>query len=131
MKILLLCIVLGGVWASYLFFTAARRRAKRSLALARPIPDEWVEILQNNLPPHASLPPEMRKELHQHILLFLADKSFEGCGGLEITDEIRVTIAAQACLLLLNRENSCYPKLRTVVVYPTTYVAGGKGVVRR
>ena len=59
--------------------------------------------------------------------IFLLEKSFEGCGGLTITDEIRVTIAAQACMLLLNRKEGCYPKLYSVLVYPSTYVAGGKG----
>ena len=41
--------------------------------------------------------------------IFVAEKTFEGCGGLAITDEIKVTIAAQACLLLLHRETEYYP----------------------
>ena len=48
---------------------------------------------------------------------------FEGCGGLELTDEIKVTIAAQACLLLLHRETDYYPRLITILVYPHAYVA--------
>ncbi|MCA9311777.1 MAG: zinc-dependent peptidase, partial [Phycisphaerales bacterium] len=44
-----------------------------------------------------------------------------GCGGLEITDEIRVTIAAQAAVLLLGRETGFYPGLRTILVYPSAY----------
>ena len=55
--------------------------------------------------------------------MFLAEKKFEGCGGLEITDEIRVTIAAQACLLLLHREPHYYPRLVSILVYPHPYVA--------
>ena len=51
---------------------------------------------------------------------------FEGCGGLELTDEMRVLIAAQACLLLLNRPAAVYPRLKTILVYPSTYVAGGQ-----
>ena len=57
------------------------------------------------------------------VQVFLAEKRFEGCGGLEITDEIKVTIAAQACMLLLNRKPTYFPKLRTILVYPATYVA--------
>ena len=60
--------------------------------------------------------------------VFLSDKTFEGCGGLEITEEIRVTIAAQACMLLLGRETKVYPKLKTVLVYPHTYQGGQKGM---
>jgi len=53
--------------------------------------------------------------------VFLAEKSFEGCGGLELTDEIRVTIAAQACLLLLHREPEYYPGLDVILVYPSAF----------
>src|SRR5262249_5724802 len=55
--------------------------------------------------------------------IFLAEKQFEGCGGQEINDEVRVLIAAQACLLLLHRETDYYPELKTVLVYPSTFVA--------
>ena len=58
-----------------------------------------------------------------HILVFLYEKMFEGCGGLLIDDEIRVTIAAQACILLLHREPAYYPTLRTILVYPSSYLA--------
>ena len=58
--------------------------------------------------------------------MFLAEKRFEGCGGLEITDEIRVTIAAQACLLLLHRRADYFPGLLTILVYPSTYMAEEK-----
>ena len=61
-------------------------------------------------------------ELQGHIQVFLAEKMFEGCGGLKLTDEIRATIAAHACLLLLHRQTDYYPALKTVLVYPTTYV---------
>ncbi|MFC1452381.1 zinc-dependent peptidase [Verrucomicrobiota bacterium] len=128
MNIVLICVALGGIWAGYELISRARRRAKRRLALGQPFPDEWVQILQSNLPPYANFGRELRRELHQDIQVFLEEKSFEGCGGLSITDEIRVTIAAQACMLLLNREDRCYPRLRSVVVYPSTYVAGGKGL---
>ncbi|NQT20850.1 MAG: zinc-dependent peptidase [Planctomycetes bacterium] len=127
MKFLSVLLVGGGIWAAYALIAGARRRGRRRLALARPFSDEWAEALRQNLPFYVKLPPEMREELQQDVKVFLAEKSFEGCGGLVITDEIRVMIAAQACLLLLNREDECYPKLRSVLVYPSTYVAGGKG----
>ncbi len=61
-------------------------------------------------------------ELLGHIQVFLAEKRFEGCGGFEITDEVRVTIAAQACLLLLHRETDYFPGLLTILVYPLSYM---------
>ena len=88
-----------------------------------PFPASWLEIIRRNVPYAGFLSEEDRRELQGHIQVFLAEKSFEGCGGLQVTDEIRVTIAAQACLLLLHRETDYYPALRTVLVYPGAYVA--------
>jgi Mlc titration factor MtfA (ptsG expression regulator) len=118
-------VFLGGLCVGCLLFCCAQRRAKRSLALALPFPDAWAQILASNLPPYARLTPELRQELHRGVQLFLADKSFEGCGGLAITEEMRVTIASQACMLLLGRADNGYRRLRTVLVYPSAYVAGG------
>ena len=63
-----------------------------------------------------------KAELLGHIQVFLAEKRFEGCAGLELTDEIRVTIAAQACLLLLHRKTDYFPQLLTILVYPSAYM---------
>ena len=104
------------------FFTHRRREAAR----AAPFPDAWAGIIERNVPHAARLPAEDRAELEGHVQVFLAEKAFEGCGGLEITDEIRVTIAAQACILLLRRETDYYPTLNTILVYPHPYVAERK-----
>ena len=72
---------------------------------------------------YSRLPEADRRELEGLIQVFLAEKRFEGCGGLEITDEVRVLIAAQACLLLLHRKTDCYPRLRSILVYPSSYIA--------
>jgi Mlc titration factor MtfA (ptsG expression regulator) len=69
------------------------------------------------------LPEPDKKELQRHILIFVGEKRFEGCGGLKITDEIKVTIAAQACILLLNRQTDYYPGMYSVLVYPQAYMA--------
>lgn len=99
------------------------RSRKRRALLATPMPGDWLELLKRNLPLYSLLPTELQKQLHGHIHVFLHDKQFIGCAGLEITDEIRITIAAQACMLLLNRETGYYPLLSTILVYPDTYVA--------
>ena len=65
-------------------------------------------------------------ELLGHIQVFLAEKRFEGCAGFAITDEVRVTIAAQACLLLLHRRTDYFPALLTILVYPLTYMVEEK-----
>src|SRR5213594_2729355 len=102
------------------------KERRRQRLRAQPIPPAWRSILTRNLPIFRRLPPEDQTELLGHVQVFLAEKRFEGCGGLELTDEIRVTIAAQACLLLLHRETDYYPQLVTILVYPSGYTAHEK-----
>lgn len=97
-----------------------RRRAK---LVQQPFPTAWLAIIERNAPLYRALPQADRAELLRHTQIFLAEKRFEGCGGLEITDEVRVTIAVQACVLLLHRRTDYYPGLTTILVYPRSYVA--------
>ena len=99
-----------------------RKRLRRERLQTAPFPPEWREIISRNLSIFERLPTNDQEELLGHVQVFLAEKRFEGCGGLELTDEIRVTIAAQACLLLLHRETDYYPELTSILVYPSTYV---------
>lgn len=63
-----------------------------------------------------------RAHLRSLIQVFIAEKNWEGCGGLKLTDEIRVTISAQACLLLLGLPHNYYQNVLTILVYPSTVV---------
>jgi Mlc titration factor MtfA (ptsG expression regulator) len=101
------------------------RRWRRDALRRRPFPAEWRAFIEKNVPYVGCLPPEDRKELFEYVQVFLAEKHFEGCGGLQLTDEVRVTIAAQACVLLLHRQTEVYPQLVSILVYPTTYLAPG------
>ena len=78
--------------------------------------------MEKNVPYYRLLPPEDQEELRGHVQVFLEEKSFVGCGGLEIADEIRVTVAAKACVLLLHRDTDYYPDLESILIYPSTYV---------
>lgn len=91
----------------------------------RAFPEEWVSILSRNVPYTRQLPPELRTKLQGLISVFVHEKTFEGCAGVTITDEIRVTVAAQACILMLGIEDLSYfyNRLRSILVYPETYVA--------
>jgi hypothetical protein len=84
------------------------KRRRRERLRTAPFPPEWCQILQKKVPLYSRLDAADRKELHGHLQVFLAEKHFEGCGGLTLTDEIKVTIAAQACLLLLHRDTDYY-----------------------
>jgi hypothetical protein len=98
----------------------SRRRAQLR---AKPTPAEWRAILERNLPIFTRLSADDQSELLGHTAVFLAEKHFEGAGALELSEEIRVTIAGQACLLLLHRETDYYPELISIIVYPSGYTA--------
>ena len=123
-KLIIFFLIAGGVVWAIKFFASARRQQKRRALLRIPFPPEWSAILNRNLPPYQKISPQLQQQLHEYIRIFISEKSFEGCGGLTLTDEIKVTIAAQACMLLLNRKGDCYPKLYSVLVYPSTYMTG-------
>lgn len=119
-------LLLGGLAASTLVGLAAWKTSRSELHKQwsrRPFPLEWEAILKKNVILYEKLPAFLREELHGHIHIFLEEKSFEGCGGMVVTDEVRVTVAGLACILLLNRETTHYKELETVLVYPTAYFA--------
>ena len=108
-----------------MIFEFLKRRRRRRLR-ARPFPKNWLKLIQRHIVFFHKLPAFDRAELLGHIQVFLAEKRFEGCGGFVITDEVRVTIAAQASLLLLHRDTDYFPGLVTILVYPLTYMVEEK-----
>ncbi len=107
----------------FFFFLPAKKKSRREKLKKLPFPKEWEQTLIQYVPIYRYMPKSLKRELHGHIQIFLSEKHFEGCAGLIINDTIRLCIAAQACILLLNRNTDYYPKLRTILVYPHTYVA--------
>jgi len=126
MKLIIFISIAGAVALGLRIFNSVRRARKRRALLSTPFPAEWAAILDGNFLPYKKIPSPLKEQLHDYIRIFISEKSFEGCGGLVLTDEIKVTIAAQACMLLLNRKGGCYPKLFSVLLYPSAYVTGGR-----
>jgi len=122
LKILILVIVVGALVLSFLIGKRALRNRRIKQLAVMPFPDDWERILERNVALYRYLPDALREQLHNDIKIFITEKHFEGLDGLEITDEIKVTIAAEASMLLLNRKNSDYPKLSSILVYPSAYV---------
>jgi MtfA peptidase len=87
-----------------------------------PIPEGWSAIVDHNVPLASGLSSADRQRLLQLVQVFLHDKRFEGCGGLEITEQMKVIIAAHACMLLLHLDGPCYPRVNRILVYPSTFV---------
>jgi Mlc titration factor MtfA (ptsG expression regulator) len=97
-------------------------QARRDRVMRQAFPPAWRQILRRRMPYLRAMPADLQLQLKKRIQVFLADKPFIGCGGLLITDEMRVTIAAQACLLTLNRRGDTFPNLRQILVYPAPFL---------
>ena len=98
------------------------RDRRRGEARKRPFPPAWVAFVRANVAHYCMLDDAERSELKAMMQVFLEEKHWEGCGGLDLTDEIRVIIAAQACLLQLGLPHDYYRNVQTILVYPTTVV---------
>ena len=97
-------------------------------ALARPLSNTQLAIVERNVVQYRGMAAPLREQLQGLVKRFLHEKTFVGCAGLEVTEEMRVTIAAQACLLLLNRTTEVYPGLHAVLVYPGAFLVPRKQV---
>ena len=118
----LLIAVPVGVLLYFVLGPVIRRRRRARIRAGAPV-SNLEAVLTRNVRLYAAMPADLRKQLHGHVRVFLAEKEFIGCGGQEITDEIRLTVAGTACLLLLNREPSYFPGFTSILVYPETYRA--------
>lgn len=99
----------------------ARRKAVRTLR-ETPLSESSVAVLEEHVPVYRRLPADLRPKLHSYMQEFMATKVFEACGDLEeITDEMRLLVAGQACLLLLNDRNGCFDALGSILLYPNAY----------
>jgi MtfA peptidase len=99
------------------------REKRRKRLMMETFPENWAQILESRVPYCGRLAPEGKDLLKGFIQIFLDEKPFEGCGGMAINKEVEVTIAGNACILLLGGSSDMYPKLRSILVYPSTYVA--------
>lgn len=106
------------IWSSLWSWLDRRTRQKPA---SLPFPRAWHGYLWKNVR-HYSLLSEMeRADLRDRMRVFIAEKSWEGCSGLKMTDEIKVTIAAQACYVALGFPGFYFDRVRTILVYPGAY----------
>ncbi len=107
--------------AGWLWGPASLAAWRRARVQRRPFPAAWRDILRRRMPLYARLPPDLQLQLKKHVQVLVAEKPFVGCAGLAVTDEMRVLVAAQAALLLLNRRAGYFPGLRQVLLYPGAF----------
>jgi MtfA peptidase len=103
-----------------MFRWLSERRRKR--LLDTPFPAEWTQILERNVAAYKLLDEGEQQRLRDLVQVFIAEKHWEGAGGLVLDDEMRVTIAGTGCQLLLARDHDLFADVESIVVYPSTVV---------
>jgi Mlc titration factor MtfA (ptsG expression regulator) len=117
---LVVCALCGAGWfaAQPLWLRWRRSRLRQGV-----FPAAWRRLLRVHVPLFARLPADLQLRLKQDMLVFLAEKPILGCAGLQVTDAMRVTIAALACMPLLGARRGYYPEMQRVLLYPGAFMA--------
>lgn len=116
-------IAIGVIIIAFIIGRPWWRRRRRRQRAQEAFPPAWSALLRARVPVYGLLPEDLRQQLHGLIHNFIAEKQFVGCAGLEVDDGMRLSIAAQACLLLLNRDSDLYPEVQSILVYPDQFFA--------
>ncbi len=112
---LVLVVVTIAVFFAYRHISKRRRRQR---LLATPLTQQQRKIVEELVPILRRLPDELRPKLEGKINLFLDQITFRGKNGIEVSEEMRLSIAAQACLPIVN-SSVWYDTLRNVLIYPS------------
>ncbi len=97
------------------------RKRRRQRILATPFPDAWLGYITRNVPHYRFLSPEEQAKLRDELRVFVAEKNWEGCNGVTVTDEMKVTIAAYACLMTLGLPEDVFHGVLSILIYPAGY----------
>jgi Mlc titration factor MtfA (ptsG expression regulator) len=123
---LLVTLIAGGMFAGALAVGRAaihrllRGRSAR-VRLEAPLPPSWRSLIHARVPLSRRLSPAQRERLLHKTRELVQGCRWEGCGGLRLTEDMRVVIAAHACLLVLEHPGDPYPELDEILVYPGTF----------
>ena len=104
-----------------MLFSWWKNRRRRKI-LEEPFPPFWETILQEQVKHDSVLSDPDRTKLRQVLRVVLAEKNWEGCRGLELTDEICVTTAALASILILGFDDYYFDNVQTILIYPNAYI---------
>jgi Mlc titration factor MtfA (ptsG expression regulator) len=110
-----------------MLFTWWRQRRRRKI-LEQPFPTDWLRGLEQNVAHYRLLSDADRVMLRDRLRIFIAEKNWEGCGGLQLTEEMQITIAAQACLMTLHLDEDLFDHVQSILVYPRDFVAPDRAV---
>lgn len=108
------------MWKAYQMFDTSKKWSQaRSLNFS----EEDRRILTISFPPYLFLSPPEKERLNLKINYFLLHKRIEAIGGLKLNKEMRLLIAAHACLIITNMElDDIYPGLKNIYVMEGSYI---------
>lgn len=115
---LVLAIIL--LIAGFVGFPFWSKKQTRARLLSSPLSDRERAIITAGVPMIRRLPPKFRDRLEGKVNLFLNQVRYFGCDGLDVTEEMELSIAAQACLLVVNSD-LWYDNLTTILIYPSAF----------
>ena len=101
------------------WWTERKRRKWRAL----PFPKEWTDILESDFSEWSRISTEERASIQSYIQIFIREKNWEGCGGLELTEQVKVLISAQVGMLVAGLEMAYFDHVLSILVYPDAYRA--------
>jgi MtfA peptidase len=113
-------ILLLGLLAGWVLMRSWR--PSRSRRPPADVPGTWRPLIESRVPLTRRLTVDEWDRLLWLVRGFVREKNFEGIDGLAITEEIKVIVAAQACLLLLHLDTGPFPRVRSIILYPGTFV---------
>ncbi len=108
--------------AAFAALVYAAHRRRRSKRIQIPFPEGWRQLLRRTVPLYRRLPGTLRLRLEPLVRELLLDVEFIGCRGLTVTEEMRLRIATQACLLAAGHRSGGFPLLRSILLYPDEFV---------
>ena len=100
-----------------MIFSWFRNRHRQKL-MSKPFPAEWEDFIRRNVVHASYLSAEEYARLKQWVQVFVAEKYWEGCDGLAVTDEMKATIAALAGFLVRKFDSYYFDRLQTILVFP-------------
>lgn len=123
-SLIILCILLliGSAIIAYLIFAPTLKKQRRLRSSMNEFKLDWEQILSSQWSLYQQLPDLLKQSLKERIKLFLSEKQFVGCNGFVVTEEHKLLIAAQACLLIINKPFEYFDALKTILIYPSVFV---------
>ena len=97
------------------------RSWKRKRLIKRSVPVEWYSYLDKYIPFYSKLTPRQKERFLNDLKIFVGEKKYFGAKDFEITDEIKVVVAAAAVRLTLFLDISFYDRLTEIIIYPFDY----------